>query len=73
MGVELAGAVCGLTLFGLWIDHRYGTGQKATLICAAIGVLGGTYNFIRQAIALSKKTERNQRERKRGDHDDPGA
>lgn len=73
MGTELAGAIVGLTLFGLWIDHRYGTGQKATLIGAAIGVIGGTYNFIRQAIALSKQTERNQRERKHGDHHDPGS
>lgn len=70
MGTELAGAICGLTLLGLWIDHSYGTGRKATLIGAAIGVIGGTYNFIRQAINLSKDTERQQRERKRGEHND---
>jgi F0F1-type ATP synthase assembly protein I len=58
MGSELAGALCGLTLLGYWIDHRFGTGLKGTLVCGAIGLVGGMYNFIRQAMALGRQTKR---------------
>ncbi len=54
MGVELAGAVIGLTLLGLWIDYRFATGIKATIIGAAVGIVGGMYNFIRRALDLTK-------------------
>jgi F0F1-type ATP synthase assembly protein I len=50
MGLELAGAVVGFCLLGLWIDHRYDTGPYGTLICALLGVVGGMFNFIRQAL-----------------------
>lgn len=53
MGMELAGAIVGLTLVGLWIDHRFETNPKGVLICAGVGIVGGFYNFIRQALALS--------------------
>jgi len=49
MGFELAGAVAGFTFLGLWIDRHYGTEPRALLICAAIGVVGGLYNFVRAA------------------------
>ena len=55
MGVELAGAIIGLTLLGLWIDHRFGTKPKGVMIGAAIGIVGGMYNFIRQALELGKQ------------------
>ena len=61
MGTEFAGAICGLTLAGYWVDRKFGTGNKGVLIGAGIGVVGGTYNFIRQAIALSKATEKEAR------------
>jgi F0F1-type ATP synthase assembly protein I len=54
MGMELAGAIVGLTLVGLWIDHRFGTDPKGVLICAGIGIVGGFYNFIRQALEISR-------------------
>jgi F0F1-type ATP synthase assembly protein I len=49
MGFELAGAVAGFSFLGLWLDRHYGTEPRALLICAAIGVVGGLYNFIRAA------------------------
>ncbi|MCK6486327.1 MAG: AtpZ/AtpI family protein [Phycisphaerae bacterium] len=72
MGSEFAGAVCGLTLLGYWIDRHYGTGIKATLIGAAIGVVGGMYNFIRQALALARESEREYRNAHAGKRDDDG-
>jgi F0F1-type ATP synthase assembly protein I len=62
LGTELAGAICGLTLLGYWIDRKYVTGNKGVLIGAGIGVIGGMYNFLRQAIALSKETEKEAHE-----------
>jgi len=81
MGTEFAGAICGLTLAGYWIDRHYGTGSRGTLICAAIGLVGGMYNFIRQAIELSKETEATSKHEtheqpdrdQKGEHDDRGA
>jgi len=66
MGVEFAAALCGLTLVGYWVDRHYGTGNKGTLIGAGIGLLGGGYNFIREAMALSKATIESSRP---GDHE----
>lgn len=49
LGVELAAAVGGLSLLGYWLDRRYGTSPWGLLICFAIGLVGGMYNFIRAA------------------------
>ncbi len=49
MGFELAGAVTGFSFLGLWIDRHWGTEPWGLLICAAIGVVGGLYNFVRAA------------------------
>ncbi|HUN80662.1 MAG TPA: AtpZ/AtpI family protein [Phycisphaerae bacterium] len=57
MGVEFAGALCGLTLLGYWIDRHYGTGRKGVLILGGIGLVGGMYNFIREALELTKETD----------------
>ena len=49
MGFELAAAVAGFTFLGIWIDRRYETEPWGLVICAAIGVVGGLYNFVRAA------------------------
>jgi F0F1-type ATP synthase assembly protein I len=80
MGTEFAGALCGLTLLGYWIDRHYETGIKATLICSGVGLVGGMYNFIRQAVALSKETQQDANHEfhehvhrvQQGDHDAHG-
>jgi hypothetical protein len=54
MGLELAGAIVLLGLVGWWIDGRYDTGPWFALTGALIGMLGGGYNFIRRARAMSK-------------------
>ncbi len=58
MGTEFAGAICGLTLAGYWIDRHFETGTKGVLIGASIGLIGGMYNFIRQALELSRRTQK---------------
>ena len=49
LGLELAAAIVGLTLVGLWFDHHFGTGPVGVLVGAGLGVVGGLYNFIRAA------------------------
>ena len=55
MGVELAAAIVGLTLLGLWIDHRFETGPTGLLVGVSLGVVGGFYNFMREAVQLSRR------------------
>jgi len=54
MGLELAAALVGLTLLGLWVDAHFGTRPYALLVGAGIGVVGGLYNLIRQALQMQR-------------------
>lgn len=63
MGAEFGLGIVGLVLIGVWIDHYRGGGQWATIICAVLGIVGGGYNFIRKAISLSQRVEREQHDR----------
>ena len=56
MGLELGAAIVGLTLVGVWIDHAFGTGPIGTIVGALVGVIGGLYNFIREALRMSPPT-----------------
>ena len=57
MGVELAAAIIGLTLLGLWVDYRFQTGPIGMLIGVGVGVVGGFYNFVRDALRLSREKD----------------
>ena len=63
MGVEFAAAVAGFGLAGYWIDTRYATGPWALLIGVGLGLVGGTYNLIRQSMAAFKQLDEQARER----------
>ncbi|MCG8455538.1 MAG: AtpZ/AtpI family protein [Holophagales bacterium] len=52
LGAELAAALIGFTLLGLWIDRSYQTGPWATLVCVGIGLVGGFYNFLRSSLKI---------------------
>lgn len=56
LGGELFGAIAGMGLLG-WLIDRYivGSGHTWLFVCLVIGIIGGSYNFIRQALALNKK------------------
>lgn len=54
LGVELAAAVCGMALGGYLIDSWLNSSPIALLIGLTLGMVGGGYNFIRRAVALSK-------------------
>ncbi|MBN1511858.1 MAG: AtpZ/AtpI family protein [Phycisphaerae bacterium] len=64
MGFELAAALAGFCLLGYWIDVRYDTAPWGLLICACLGLIGGMYNLIRTALAVTGG--RRPESRKRG-------
>lgn len=53
LGVELAAAIVGLTLAGLWIDHKFDSGPTGVLVGAGLGIVGGLYNLIKAAMRLN--------------------
>lgn len=48
VGVEFAAAVAGLAFFGYWIDLKFQSKPWGFIIGAALGLIGGTYNLIRE-------------------------
>jgi len=59
MGFEFASAVGGFCVVGWWIDRHWQIeNHKGLLICAGLGMIGGLYNFIRQAMAATAETRR---------------
>jgi F0F1-type ATP synthase assembly protein I len=55
LGIELAAAVAGLTLFGYWLDRHFGIGPWGMVVGGTIGIVGGLYNLIRQSLLAIKK------------------
>ena len=54
IGIEFASAVAVFTVIGYYIDRHYGTKPTALLICILLGLVGGMYNLIRQALAATR-------------------
>jgi ATP synthase protein I len=55
IGLELAGATAGLALLGYWIDSKFGTSPWGILICVVIGIVGGLYNLVKEAMAAASQ------------------
>ena len=55
LGIEFAAAVGGLTVLGVWIDRRFETAPWGVLIGAGIGLIGGTYNMIRDGLRAGRR------------------
>jgi ATP synthase protein I len=50
LGTEFAAAVVGLTLLGYWIDRHFGSSPWGVLGGALIGLVGGMFNLVREAL-----------------------
>lgn len=61
LGIELGAAIGGGALLGYWIDRKYGTAPVALLVGVSIGMVGGMYNLIRQALQMMRADERKRR------------
>lgn len=55
LGFELACAVAGFVLVGVWIDRHYSSGPWGTLVCLVLGLIGGFYNLFRETSRLTGK------------------
>lgn len=57
VGIEFAAAVAGFTFVGMWIDRHYECRPWGLLIGAALGLIGGTYNLIRESLEAFKPSK----------------
>ena len=55
IGFEFAAAVAVFLLLGYWVDRHFGTGHWGLMVGMVLGLIGGTYNLIRQSLAASKE------------------
>lgn len=59
MGFEFAASVVVLMLLGYWVDYHWRIENHwGLLIGTIIGVIGGTYNFVREAISAVREVNR---------------
>lgn len=65
MGVELTGAVIGGCVIGWYIDKHFGT-RYGLMTGALIGIVGGMYNLIKQALKTIKDEQKRIDESKDG-------
>ncbi len=56
LGLELTGSIVGMAAVGWGIDRWAGTSPVWLLILLGVGIVGGGYNFIRHALALSRES-----------------
>jgi F0F1-type ATP synthase assembly protein I len=66
MGFDFAAALLVFVLLGFWIDGHFGFSPWGVLIGAALGLIGGMYNLIRQGLEAT----RDAAEQDRGRDDD---
>ena len=61
MGMELAGAAFVMALLGWLFDSKFGTKPWGVLVGTLIGVTGGMYLFIKEALLANKYSVRGYR------------
>lgn len=54
LGLEMAVGVALGAVVGNWLDKRYGWSGRGTLVGALLGIAGGMYLLIKEAMRLNK-------------------
>jgi F0F1-type ATP synthase assembly protein I len=72
LGAELAAGIAAFVLIGFWLDWKLGTGRTATLVAAVLGLIGGFYNFYRQALAMQRRLDARKPRKSETRDDDAG-
>ncbi len=57
MGIELTASVVGMTLIGWLLDWLCGTKPWLLVSFAVLGIIGGTYNFIKAAVRENRASQ----------------
>lgn len=55
MGLEFAAGMIGMTALGIVLHKVVGWPRWVVVACAVVGIIGGGYNFLRQATRLSRE------------------
>jgi F0F1-type ATP synthase assembly protein I len=63
MGIELTASVVGMALVGWLLDWALGTGPWLLVTFAVLGIIGGTYNFIKGALKENRAQQAQWRKR----------
>ena len=72
MGLEFAGAALLLALIGYYIDTRFGTAPWGAVTGLLIGLVGGMYRFIKEALAANRQYYQKPADKpERPSHDKP--
>lgn len=71
--MELAAAVAGFTLIGYWIDRHFGSAPWGLIVGLALGLVGGLYNLVREALAAAKEARAEDQENRAARRAQPGA
>lgn len=58
LGIELAAAVAGFALAGLWWDRHFGSAPWGLIAGSGLGIVGGLYNVVRRTLGASKQAAR---------------
>jgi F0F1-type ATP synthase assembly protein I len=54
VGVQYAATILVLTLLGIWVDGRAGTGSAFTIVFLLLGFVGATWSLVQQVLGPSK-------------------
>jgi len=65
MGLQLAGGVAGFAFGGYWIDKRYGTQPWGLVAGLVLGIVGGLYSLVKEALQASREAKREDEAAKR--------
>jgi len=61
MGLEFVSTIAGMALAGWLIDRWAQTSPRWTIVGVVLGLVGGGYNFMRQAVQAGRAAEREYR------------
>ncbi len=70
IGVNYAAAVAGFGLIGWWVDSRWDTRPWGVLIGVALGLIGATYNLVRESMAAFKNISQKDNDKDDKDNDE---
>lgn len=57
IGFDFAGAFVGFVFVGFWIGRYYGSEKWGVVVGAVLGLIGGFYNLLRQALRQAPKDD----------------
>lgn len=67
IGLELAGAVAGFALLGYWIDRHYASQPWGLVGGLVLGMVGGLYNMVKEALSATREARSEDQEAAAGD------